>query len=286
VVLPVGDDKLSQAQGGERQKPTRWTIFGREHFHKRLPVTIFRAASVAVALAAGALFLYSHLGLYSTGFGEQRTLTLADGSVVTLNTDSQIRVRLSDRVRRIELLGGEAFFRVAHYRARPFIVSAKDTVVRAVGTQFDVKIASRDTVVSVVEGRVKVSEETSARPEANALPVILERGEEARVGPPSELEGKDPRPVIIKESRTAALHAAAWTQGRLEFDTVPLSDVLAEFRRYRNFDVQINDETLRQLKLTGSFDAHDPDSALAYIATIPGVVVEKKNSNTYLIRHR
>ena len=93
-------------------------------------------------------------------------------------------------------------------------------------------------------------------------------------------------PPEVTNAHVAALRAAAWTQGRVEFDATPLSDILSEFQRYRDFNVQIEDDTIRQLKLTGSFDAYDPEAALAYIATLPGIVVEKKNTQTFIVSRK
>jgi transmembrane sensor len=90
----------------------------------------------------------------------------------------------------------------------------------------------------------------------------------------------------VVAANTSALGNAAWTQGRVEFDDTPLVDVLSEFQRYGALRVQIDDEALRQLKLTGSFDAHDPQAALDYVATLPGVVVEKTGPKTYVIHRR
>jgi transmembrane sensor len=285
------------------------------------------AASLAAVLAIGGVFLHSQIGLYTAGFGEQRTLTLADGSVVTLNTESQIKVDFSEKRRSIELQKGEAFFRVAHDASRPFFVDAKDAIVRAVGTQFNVKIAPQDTVVSVVDGVVNVSlnndsssavsrllpslrgrdaggkdsvtipsasgmihNSAATRGEGPQVPrdesqITLTKGQEARIER-HEFAGGSAVPPISKADTPAALHAAAWTQGRLEFEATPLAEVLSEFQRYRQFDVEIDDDTTRQLKLTGSFESHDPDSVLAYIATIPGMSVEKKGAHSYFIHRR
>src|SRR5690606_26847429 len=93
--------------------------------------------------------------------GEQRTVTLADGSVIELNARSRIKVRYADRERAIDLLQGQALFRVAKDPTKPFIVASGGTYVRAVGTQFDVYKKSVGTVVTVVEGRVAVTTPTA-----------------------------------------------------------------------------------------------------------------------------
>jgi transmembrane sensor len=246
------------------------------------------AASVALVVAMGAAYLHWQDGRYATGLGEQRILTLADGSVVTLNTSSTLKVDFSEHRRDIKLLEGEAFFRVAHDAARPFDVTARDATVRAVGTQFNVRVAPHTTLVSVVDGVVDVRERLASERAVQAAtpehPLRLHKGEEARVEARREVAPRQPS-AIVKTAHAAPLRAVAWTRGRVEFEGMPLIDVLGEFQRYREFEVSVA-EPLRQMRLTGSFDAQDPESALAYIATLPGVVVETTAVNSFLIRQQ
>lgn len=116
------------------------------------------AASIAlVAIGSLAWYWYNYqLNTYTTAIGEQRSITLADGSTVELNSRSKIRVAYHDRERDIQLLNGQALFHVAKDRTRPFIVHTNTTNVRAVGTQFDVYQKNNATVVTVVEGIVAV----------------------------------------------------------------------------------------------------------------------------------
>jgi transmembrane sensor len=272
---------------------------------------ILFAATLLIAILSGATVWYSRIGVYTTGLGEQRVLTLDDGSIVTLNAKSQIKVAYSEHKRSIKLASGEAFFQVAHDSSRPFFVAAQDAIVRAVGTQFDVEIAPRDTIVKVVDGVVKISldqikalpsdglrggsrgeaasitttpaQQPSDSADGGGLQVTLTRGEEARVARTED--GSQP-PQIKKTATLAALHAAAWTQSHLEFDATPLGDVFVEFQRYRDFDVKINNESIRDMKITGSFESHDPESMLAYIASMPGLAVERTGPHSYVIRQR
>lgn len=96
------------------------------------------AAAFVVALVSVSAWLYAERNTYGTGIGEQRSITLSDGSIIELNAHSKVRVAFHDRERDLELLEGQALFRVAKNRNRPFVVHAGGTSVRAVGTQFDV----------------------------------------------------------------------------------------------------------------------------------------------------
>lgn len=255
-----------------RRRPWLWTI---------------AASIIAAVLLAGAYQRWQD-GRYVTGFGEQRALTLADGSIVTVNVSSALRVDFSGRTRAIRLLKGEAFFRVAHDTARPFEVTAGDTTVKAVGTQFNVRIAPLATVVSVLDGAVEVRDRATRQGPADQAvlgpAVRLGGGEEARIDRTGALATSRPS-SIVKAKRATKVGAAAWTQGRVEFEATALVDVFSEFQRYSTFSVTIA-EPLRQLKLTGSFNAQDPEAALAYVATLPGVVVEKPAPRTFLVRQR
>lgn len=247
------------------------------------------AASVAlVVMISAATYVHWQADRYSTELGEQRILTLADGSVVTLNTSSTVKVDFSEHRRNIELIEGEAFFRVAHDVTRPFDVTARDATARAVGTQFNVRIAGHTTLVSVVDGIVDVRERHQAQPAGQAPAVDqalrLHKGEEAAVDAKQTTGGAQP-PRVLKNAQSAPLRAVAWTRGRVEFEGTPMVDVLSEFQRYREIDVSIA-EPLRQMRLTGSFDAQDVESALAYIATLPGIVVERTGAHSFLIRER
>jgi transmembrane sensor len=111
---------------------------------------------IGLMVGGAVWYLNVRMPVYATTFGEQRSITLDDGSVVDINSHSKIRVRYSATERDVELLEGQALFRVAKNASRPFWVSSATTRVRAVGTEFDVYKRRSGTVVSVIEGRVAV----------------------------------------------------------------------------------------------------------------------------------
>jgi len=252
----------------------------------RLPGGWLSAACLAGALLAGGLIFRWQEGRYTTALGEQRIVTLADGSVIEINTDSALEVRFSKHQRAIHMMKGEAFFRVAHDASRPFVVSAGEADVKAIGTQFNVRMRSDSTLVSVIEGTVEVRDDTSTAGLAPSVepPVRVTTGEEASITPVRRQNAKK-RLEIAKIAESSPQRSASWTRGRVEFENTALGDVLSEFQRYRDVHVIIDDEDIRQLRLTGSFDAHDPDSALAFIATLPDLSVEEIDAHTFRI-HR
>jgi transmembrane sensor len=253
----------------------------------RRPLVWFAAACLGTVIFAAGLVLRWEEGRYSTAFGEQRIVTLADGSVIELNTESALKVRFTKDQRSIHLIKGEAFFRVAHDATRPFVVSAGEASVKAVGTQFNVRMSADSTLVSVVEGTVEVRGDTQdTRFAASAESAVsVTTGEEASITSVSPQASKR-HLAVAKLPASSPQRSVSWTRGRVEFENTALVDVLSEFQRYRDVRVLIEDDSIRELKLTGSFDAHDPDSALAYLATLPGMAVEQLDAHTFRIHHR
>jgi len=263
-------------------------------------------ASVVLACLVGglvALNVYWN-SVYSTGMGEQRTVHLADGSTVELNSKSRIRVLLSEHERDVDLIEGQALFHVAKDHTRPFIVSVDGMRVRAVGTQFDVYRKSSGTVVTVVEGRVAVYAQKLSSP---ALPFDEGEGNpkslmtNANSSPPiprQQLEGEGPTaraggeaaswPAVFvstgeqvtmsdqaaPEPRRADVRAATgWTKRELVFDMTPLSEVALEFNRYNAEKLIVSDPTLEGFHVTGIFSSTDSASLLRFLRAQRGVEV-------------
>lgn len=126
------------------------------------------ATAAVVAIAAvwlsGALSPWEH---FEAPSGEQHTFALVDGSVVTLNARSEMRARISETARDIQLVSGDALFRVTNETQRPFRVHTADVTVQAVGTLFDVATRLDGTRVAVIEGRVRVAAKGHSVPPLN-----------------------------------------------------------------------------------------------------------------------
>jgi transmembrane sensor len=234
----------------------------------RLVPRLAVAAVLAAAVAAIGLYLFQpRAERYVTALGEQRSVTLDDGSLVTLNTSSAIEVRFDEGQRRVALLEGEALFQVAHDAARPFDVTVREVTVRAVGTRFNVDRHSPTTKVMVVEGRVEVS--------AGASHLPLGAGEQVTLAPQQAL----------KVSSANVTAGTAWMQRELVFENQPLSEIAAELNRYNRQIIDIQGETLRAEPVTGMFQSHDPESFLAFVRRIPGVSVQlSEDGSRYVVR--
>jgi transmembrane sensor len=186
--------------------------------------------------------------LYQTRVGEQRRVVLADHSTVTLNTDTALTVKFTDKLRRIEMQRGEAFFSVAHDRSRPFEVMAAGGLVRAVGTEFGVELNRNAVTVSVLEGAVVVVPRTTdsmdnlPRLAAN-MAVSYRAG-----GSLSAVQTADVRRIT------------AWREGKLVFDEVPLVDAIAEFNRYSTRKVTLDPAAIGARPVSGVLKIGDLDS--------------------------
>ena len=207
------------------------------------------AATVLIG-AAGAWRLLQGRGRFTTGKGETKVVALKDGSVVTLNTASEIQVRYSDSLRAVELVRGEALFDVAKNKARPFVVAAGDTSVRAVGTSFTVRHLDASPVqVLVREGVVEVFKPAAqsikpVRISANSMAVVATEG------------AADIAAVPVP---AAQVHRQmAWQDGQIAFEGETLAQAAQEFSRYSDTRIVIDDPGLAKEEIAGLFKATDP----------------------------
>jgi transmembrane sensor len=243
-----------------------------------------RSAAIAVAatillLLLGALtWAELQRGAYSTDIGEQRMLTLNDGSTIELNARSRIKVRYTPTERRIDLFAGQALFNVAKDPARPFLVQSDQTQVRAVGTQFDVYRKKTGTLVTVVEGRVavvqgggEIATEIAPAPVSASgghRPIVLDAGQQLTVSAVAVSEREHPDIVA----------ATAWTQRRLVFSSTPLEEVAEEFNRYNERQLVIADPGVRSFHVSGVFSSTDPGSLIRFLRAQPDIRVDEQEA--------
>jgi len=230
-------------------------------------------AAVVLLAVAAVVFLGRDKsgGSYSTGIGEQRTVQLVDGSTVELNARSAIQVRLTEHQRDVTLLEGQALFRVAKDKLRPFVVRAGDAQVRAVGTAFDVYKKQTATVVTVVEGRVETYEESDS---PGTAAIVLSAGEQLTVLPHT----------VTKPTRTDTSVATAWVQKRLIFEETPLSDVAEEFNRYNRRPLTIDDSELEKLRISGVYSSTDPASLINFLRSQNSIQVVETEKQVRVLR--
>lgn len=222
------------------------------------------AAGLGAVLAAAAMVGAVLLNLagqqtYRTQIGERRAISLEDGSSIELNTNSQVRVRLSKNQRSLILDKGQAMFAVAHDAGRPFIVTAGDTSVRAVGTRFEVYRAPDAVRVTLAEGRVLVSQRGDTKIPGSTRPasVTLTAGERVDV-----VRAAPTKPVAIDVAA-----ATGWTSGRLIFKDARLAEAVAEVNRYSHRQVVLGPGAA-DLRFNGVFDAGDTEAFATGVAAL------------------
>lgn len=208
------------------------------------------AASIALAAALGLAWSVWPAGpAYRTPVGGLAVVPMADGSTITLNTDSRIRVTMSEKERHVELERGEAFFDVAKDPGRPFVVNAGDQRVIAVGTQFSVRREGDEIRVVVTEGRVRVEPEghasVAAREPLTAGAVAL---------------ANNAGVLLQQQALPEAQEALSWRTGVLVFRDLTLTEAVAEFNRYNSRKIVIEDPGIATLRIAGSFRATNLDA--------------------------
>jgi len=243
------------------------------------------ASAAVVLLAVGWITASDGWGWkeFKTGTGEQRSVELADGSIVHLNTDSRVLVRLTDHVRDIRLAQGEALFTVHHDTTRPFRVHAPGSVIQAVGTQFNVYRRDNATRVSVIEGVVRITSDSEAK--SATKPTAAESPQQPKQPEAPTLTAGQEAEIttagrISRRPQLDVVNVVAWRQRRLVFHADSLADMVAEFNRYNlspKFRLEGVDGYNRHY--TGTFDANDPESLAVVLAQEGAYSVERVNGD-------
>lgn len=184
---------------------------------------------------------------YRTGQGETRDITLADGSVVQMDSDSAIAVQYAGTQRDVRLLAGQAFFKVTPDATRPFHVRADAVQVTVTGTAFNVELRPQQVDVEVEHGSVRVADASQAR----VLSSALTARERLRY-----IDG------LVQVRTFQPSQAAAWRKGQLIADDVSIAELIGELERYLPGKVLLRDQSLGSKRVTGVYDLRKPQAAL------------------------
>ena len=224
-----------------------------------------------VLVAVTSLWTVQPASIYSTANGQSQTVTLADGSIVSLSAGTQIAVEYTEDRRNIELVRGEAFFDVVSAPERPFIVRSGDEIIKVVGTMFNVHAAQDRVTVSVLEGAVKL-----AHREFDFLPMIemqdsypagtLRAGEALEVHEGTQL-------TAVKTVQETQI--ASWRYGVLTFVEVPLARVVSDMNRHFASKIQIVDNQIGNLQVTAVFQMDDLNTPLRMLEQILPISVSR-----------
>lgn len=229
-------------------------------------------ATVGLVRQGGPFALLSpaEAATYRTGVGEIRTIRLADGSAVTLDTATLVRVTFTAESRRLVLEHGRGRFQVASDSRRPFVVAAPGGEVIARGAVFDVSVTERPARVAALGGAVKLR---SAGPAPAARPQALAAGQQALLG-----GSVAPKPISRTEAR--------WVSGMLGLDATPLGDAVAAINRYNDVQVRLADQRLASLSVTGAFRARDPQEFARAAAAMFALDIDRSRATAIILAPR
>jgi transmembrane sensor len=252
--------------------------------------TVFAALAVTGVVAGGlwppaaqdaAVIAEAKSPEYMTRTAEIREITLEDGSIVTLGPASRMQTEFSGRRRHVVLLEGEAFFEVVRDPARPFFVTSQDTLVRVLGTQFDVKRSADIVHISVLEGVVEVLKPSD-------INKVIDTGATAAIPKQVLTAGERvsaARRVALPEvKQIEQAEPGAWRRGRLAYEDASLAEIVSDLNRYSERPIEIATSDVGDLRSTISFYADDMDNVLAVITAIHPVKAEREKDGTVTLR--
>jgi transmembrane sensor len=267
-------------------------------FWTTLPDRFRHASSSELVAMAESLIGSQQAGVYETGAGQRSTDTLQDGSSVELNARTRIKVVFSENTRTVELIYGQAFFHVAHDARRPFVVRAADREITAVGTQFDVRLDAMSVRVTLIEGNVKVSADSSrSAAEEGAVHAALNPASSLQIPKegasrdrdiPGESSGTNTIYLTPGQQFVARLSGTArngsysaevgtsqedalvhtidigkvtgWRDGRIYLEDLTLTDAAAEMNRHSPVQISVDDPQIAQLRVNGMFRAGEQEA--------------------------
>jgi len=275
-VLTVDDQRLPPEQRPRRKRLRLFAVAG----------FVFASATavllITVMLVRGSAYPHE----YTTSVGEQRTVELPDGSAISINALSSVRVIYSDATRDAYLRSGQAMFSVAKDFSRPFRVhvssgadvrtsTGNGTLIQAIGTKFDVRRRSDRINVAVVEGAVQVGADSQVAGAPHRAPARVAAGQAVSIKDSGCITS--PRPVNPSD-------VLAWQQRRLVFADNTLEEITEEFRRYnRTPRIRIENDALRSQRFSGVFDADRPEALLMYLMANRSITLDR-NGDDVVVR--
>ncbi|MCX2863610.1 FecR domain-containing protein [Paucibacter sp. PLA-PC-4] len=281
----AGVDRAAVARAAADRQPEPAAREGRRF--KPWPL----AAALTTAVLAGVLVLGPWWGgdRYDTGVGEQRLVMLQDGTRMSMNTSTRVRVELGSSRRTVEVLGGEALFEVAKDASRPFVVRAAGSEVTATGTAFVVRytpaIEGRPDAldITLVEGRVVVRGATEGSPSTEFVAAMeMVPGQRLRVAGRSRGQaGALPKPQMDRPQVDQVL---AWKRGEAIFDDVSLLEAVAEMNRYAAMPIRVaSSDAVGSLRVSGVFKTGDNVGFARAVAELHGLAVRERADGVELL---
>lgn len=242
---------------------------------RNLPRWVSRAVAgfaMAVVLGLAGAYYISRPDekVYATALGGHQTVTLADGTLIEINTDTVLRVQIGARARLVSLDRGEAYFQIKHDPARPFVVTAGNRRVTDIGTKFLIRRRPDRLEVAVVEGRVKLG---------------ADDGHTQRMLTQGEVAVATANAVSVTEKTAQKLaNELGWRHGALVFDHTTLADAANEINRYNRTRVIVADAAVGRLTIDGTFPINNTGAFIDAAQEVFGLRVEKRGDETVISR--
>lgn len=218
-----------------------------------------KAAAVLILCGLGSFSAYQWFGhnTYTTDIGEQRTVRLADASKISVNSASKVTVNFDEAAREVRLERGEAYFEVAKDPRRPFIVLAGHQRIEALGTAFVVRYDGARTAVTLVDGKIAVSDVDQPR--------ILTVGQ--------RLTFVANQPAQLDAPKLDAL--TAWRRGEVVLDNLSLAEAVTEMNRYDSNQLSVEDPEVAALNVSGIYRSGDNANFARVVAQLYGLEVDE-----------
>jgi len=264
------------------------------------------AAAAAGLVFLGGVIFYGHYaglfgwagssrmtGVYQTGIGERLSVTLNDGSRVTLNTDSVLRPAFDTRERRVVLERGQALFEVAKDTVHPFVVETPQRRFIAVGTAFDVRIDGARVQVTMLEGTVRVERNSAgegagspaaagaSRPAAGR---VVEKAAVATITAGEQLTVLDDRQDHVQV--TEPDQVTSWRRGQVIFEDSRLVDAVAEINRYSAVQIELSESALGDIRISGAFATGRPTVFVEAMTAYFPIDASRVDEHTVLLSAR
>jgi len=279
-------EKLASVLSGAGQSDPRFAKLAESALEKQRGFNISRwrvaaAVTIGIGLAlAGVVSRNSFSDVervvehYNSSKQQQR-FVLQDGSVVYLDVDSRLSVRMSSKLRTVDLLEGRAYFDVVHDASRPFLVNAGMLRTTDLGTRFQVAVTEKEDVsVTLVEGAVQITD----RQESGRLQQVLSPGEQVLLKSGSS---------ALEKQDVDASAITSWSTGRLVFKGTPLATVLDEVNRYSDCKIHLGDASLASIPIGGNFIAGgDSEQVIDALAAVLPLRVVRVGTNEIVLFHR
>lgn len=230
------------------------------------------AVIALVGAAAASYFSRAGEQSYATAIGGHKTIALADGSQIELNTDTALRVRNNGGQREVWLDRGEAYFQVKHDAAHSFTVMVAGHRVTDLGTKFTIRRDMDHVQVAVMQGRVRVEGES----DRGERPALLAQGD--------VLVANGNAISVAREKPSVLMAELGWRRGMLMFDNTSLAEAANEFNRYNHAKLIVADDAAARMPIDGKFRTNDLAGFTLLVQSVLGLRVASQGGDTIISR--